>query len=936
MKLNITVLKPNFDLDLESGWGGVPEPIKTITILTDDVTKFTLNFTVYNLNKETWVDFKVIVPKDWMSTTPTPIFMPSFSNTSGSNLSLTVFPSSDREYSPTQEELPIILEAYSRRYIFAADSVTFKVKIAFIPFPEITPPGPITAKPGEFYININITNDGNGQDAFTCEASVGQTQSEKDSLNAKGWKAEVFSGKYSKILNPGENHTVIVKITIPSTEPAGAPCLINITVTSEKAMFACPDHPYAFQSTFGYVYSGKYHDVDIQDNISSLSMLPDNEQTISFSIRNTGNGIDNSITVNVTSAPEDWIIIVDTDDIPFTGLGRQAEADIELTIKTPKEAIRGRYSITVAGISNAEIKDVTTLDVDIISSHGIKLKSNFDHMNLIPGQDNTFNLTIENQGNHITTFDLDHLCLPEGSGLEKYIKLDYTSILLGPYMELELVFTINVPTNFSIDSNLESYNIEDYSLQINIRDQNETDNTDSLIFDLQINEKYDFKLAADIMTGYIVRNSNVGTSFNVNFFNLGNFQDELRFNAMNINGSDLNWLILPYKSSLPYNSVINLTIDIDPIAVGTPLGNYEFMINCSSNYDKSIFKHLKLILKVIDFDLKISEVVIDGRTPKFLKVLSGTKLKFSFDLSYEFTEFDPEGHPIPEHLDLRNLPVLIQIYDNDEEVINGSIQVSFISDITEQKISLYWTANTTGMHKINIIVDPENNIPENSEGNNIREISVQVNNPSISTEESGNGHGIVLTTESGMITLSALILIILSAFVGGTEVGKFNFLVGLLPLYTRLKRDKILDHETRGMIRGYIIANPGVHFNFLKRELKLKNGSLAYHLKVLERSEFIKIEREGMYTRLYPMKNGAYYKGAFNGVRLSELQKMIVRQIRIKPGITQKKIIERTNIKQQTVSRNISALEEKEVIKVKRKGRETYCYFNKEIELKDN
>jgi predicted transcriptional regulator len=138
------------------------------------------------------------------------------------------------------------------------------------------------------------------------------------------------------------------------------------------------------------------------------------------------------------------------------------------------------------------------------------------------------------------------------------------------------------------------------------------------------------------------------------------------------------------------------------------------------------------------------------------------------------------------------------------------------------------------------------------------------------------------------------------------------------------------------MIRGYIIANPGVHFNYLKRELKLKNGSLAYHLKVLEQAEFIKIEREGMYTRLYPMKNGAYYKGAFNGVRLSETQKKIVRQIRIKPGITQKKIIERTNIKQQTVSRNISALEEKKVINIKRKGRETYCYFNKEIELKDN
>ena len=394
MKLNITVLNPNFDLELESGWGGVPEPIKLITIQTNDVTKFSSNFTVYNLGKETWVDFKVIVPKDWMATIPTPIFMPSFSNTSGSNLSFTVFPSSDREYSPTQEELPIILEAYSRRYTFAADSVTFKVKIAFIPYPLIYPPETIFAAPFEFFVDVNVTNDGNGQDSFIAEASVGELPFEIEKLTQQGWSAEVSSGKYSRILDRGDNHTVTVKITIPLTVPAGAPCLVNLTVTSEKAMFACPNHPYAVQSGFFYVYSDAYYNVDLQDNISSISMLPDSEETISVRIRNTGNTLDYAIMVNVTSAPEGWIVSIDTDDIPKPALASQDFANIELTIRTPKQVVMGRYYITITASSHGMVKDEAVITVDIMKYLKINLTTNFYLMNIIPEEDNIISINI--------------------------------------------------------------------------------------------------------------------------------------------------------------------------------------------------------------------------------------------------------------------------------------------------------------------------------------------------------------------------------------------------------------------------------------------------------------------------------------------------------------------------------------------------------------
>jgi predicted transcriptional regulator/uncharacterized membrane protein len=934
MKLNLTIFDPDFQTDLYSGWNGIPEPIKTIDLYNYDVNQSTFNFTVFNYKKETWVDFKVIVPKNWTSTTPMSIFMIPNSNTSKDNLSFIVFPSNNRDDIPTQTEIPIYLLAYSRRYPINPENLTFKVKISFIPYPLIFPPNTTSREPGEQYVDIIVTNDGNGQDSFVSEASVGQNQAENDFYINRGWNAEVYAGKYSKILARGENHILTVKITIPSTVPAGAPCLINLTVNSEKAEFACPNHPYASQSAYVTMYSGAYSNVDIQDNISYVSMAPDSVQTISFSIINTGNKLDKNITVNVTSVPDGWTTTLDTSDIPFTGLGRQAEADIKLTIQTPKEVEKNKYSIKVAAFSKGEIKDESIIEIFINSTHNIKLYSEFDLLNIIPGQDNPFNITIQNLGNSISNFVLTHSCSPLNSGLEKYVKFEYTTILLGPYIEMELTLNLNVPTNFSIDSNLNTSQVDDYILQIDINDEIFIDNEDSVTLDIHIDKFQDFTLTKNELIGYVVRNSNAGTSLTTKIQNLGNYQDEVEFNMEPPHISDPPWVIIPYKLSLPYNNIENFSIDIEPKSIESRVGTYIFIINCSSVQNPLIFKYLQIIVKIIDYDLEISELVVDGRTPKLLKTYEGTKLKFSFDLCLEFTELDITKYLLPPKLDFRNLPVTIKIFDNDIEVINGSIVVRFMNGTTNQKISLYWFAESIGLHKIKIVIDPANEIPENYENNNIKEIYVQVVLPTIS-EDTGDNYGIVFTAESGMITLSVLILLIAGAFVGGTEIGKFKLLIGLLPLYTRLNKDKILDHETRGMIRGYIIANPGVHFNYLKRELKLKNGSLAYHLKVLEQAEFVKIEREGMYTRLYPMKNGAYYKGAFNGVRLSELQKKIVRQIRIKPGITQKKIIERTNIKQQTVSRNISALEKKEVIRVKRKGRETCCYFNKEIEIKD-
>jgi hypothetical protein len=68
----------------------------------------------------------------------------------------------------------------------------------------------------------------------------------------------------------------------------------------------------------------------------------------------------------------------------------------------------------------------------------------------------------------------------------------------------------------------------------------------------------------------------------------------------------------------------------------------------------------------------------------------------------------------------------------------------------------------------------------------------------------------------------------------------FKFLV--IPLYTKIRREEVLDHFTRGRIYGMIESSPGVHYTLIKKKVGVGNGTLTYHLSTLEREGFIRAE----------------------------------------------------------------------------------------------
>ena len=139
----------------------------------------------------------------------------------------------------------------------------------------------------------------------------------------------------------------------------------------------------------------------------------------------------------------------------------------------------------------------------------------------------------------------------------------------------------------------------------------------------------------------------------------------------------------------------------------------------------------------------------------------------------------------------------------------------------------------------------------------------------------------ILVIGSGAVAIGAI------AVIATGDASKYRFFAFLAPLFTRLRDDEVLSHKVRWQILGYIADNPGQNYSQIKKELDLPNGSLSYHLQVLERADQITTVRDRRYIRFYTPD--ALRSGAPSLV-LSDIEGRIVETIRDNPRISQKEI----------------------------------------------
>jgi predicted transcriptional regulator len=233
---------------------------------------------------------------------------------------------------------------------------------------------------------------------------------------------------------------------------------------------------------------------------------------------------------------------------------------------------------------------------------------------------------------------------------------------------------------------------------------------------------------------------------------------------------------------------------------------------------------------------------------------------------------------------------------------------------------------TSGTFHVPIIVS----IEESPEHSHRMDITVSVNGVPIPKPGGGDDDDDSWLPFDAIYLFYAIALVVvigIIGFLGGTEVGLLALMWGLLlPLFTRLKRDEVLNQFTRGEIYGFIKANPGVHLTAIKENLEVANGVLAYHLKVLMREEFIVARREGGYKRFYPRDMQVPRKR----VHFTRLQLDIVDKLRMHPGLTQAALSRLLDESKQVINYNISVLIAADVVRVERDGSKTRCFVTKE------
>ncbi|RLF51191.1 MAG: hypothetical protein DRN24_05340, partial [Thermoplasmata archaeon] len=184
-----------------------------------------------------------------------------------------------------------------------------------------------------------------------------------------------------------------------------------------------------------------------------------------------------------------------------------------------------------------------------------------------------------------------------------------------------------------------------------------------------------------------------------------------------------------------------------------------------------------------------------------------------------------------------------------------------------------------------------------------------------------------------VFTTSASAGVIFVGLILFTETGRYKFLVFLsvfIPLYARLQKEDVLDQFVRGQIYGCIKMHPGIHYNQIRRDLNIKNGTLSYHLRVLEKTELIKSRREGLrYRAFYPTSMKFPEKERY---RLTELQTNILEIIKKHDGISQKEIANILKKKPQVINYNIKVLKQAGLIISKKISRKTLCYSNNTVD----
>jgi len=150
-----------------------------------------------------------------------------------------------------------------------------------------------------------------------------------------------------------------------------------------------------------------------------------------------------------------------------------------------------------------------------------------------------------------------------------------------------------------------------------------------------------------------------------------------------------------------------------------------------------------------------------------------------------------------------------------------------------------------------------------------------------------------------------------------------DFFTVVAPLFSRMRREHLLEHPARELIMRRISDRPGIHYRALLRDLDMANGTLAFHLSRLEKAGCVKSLKAHGRKHFYPTGRHPdpceWFETGSRG--------LIVKFLRASPGATRKEIAKTLSFGQSKVSYHLSVLRSMGLLDIRRVGTRERCFL---------
>lgn len=405
----------------------------------------------------------------------------------------------------------------------------------------------------------------------------------------------------------------------------------------------------------------------------------------------------------------------------------------------------------------------------------------------------------------------------------------------------------------------------------------------------------------------------IPTNFDITIQNNGNGNDWISLEITDIpNGLTLSLEV--QELIIVPDSTEKITITMYPSSVLTA-GEYDLNISLFRVQDliKSWVSSHKLVVEVVYYpDLSISTGDIElSKYPP----MNGEDILINVTV-HNIGDSDAAGIKVKIYPITRSGSHLEDI---------DAIDITSIGLDNSTTISVPWRATPPAVNKLLVIIDPDDTIGELDKDNNRAEFNIYIIPPEIDRHEENPDVGEFTANQLYAVAIVAIlagITVSIGASFIATEYGKYGLIKLILPFYTRVKREEVLDHEVRELVYDYVKTHPGEHFRAILTKLGLTNGTLVHHLHTLERQNFIKSERDGPFKRFYPTGRQL----TEDVLEINGIQKKILDAVTTNPGMTQKDLALQLQTSPPTINYHVKALSGVRLLNIKREGKNTRCF----------